>query len=176
MCDMGVCIQAHSALESPQLVVTGPNSWKWLVTKVLSSRLHLQEAGKDISLHMFVAMAKVKNTLSYTSYLIPKARHNRKCKEIKGINLARRAALVSCTHLLQKHSLSLITEQRLQGIQQFHMSFKSSPLWGRRGRATSAKYRRLITCISMACNIPKVRVPRHQIQIKLKVIKIIFLK
>lgn len=81
----GFCIQAHSALESPQPVVKGPNSWKWLVIKVLSSRLHLQEAGKDISLHKFVAMGKVKNTLSYTRYLIPKARHSRKRREIKGI-------------------------------------------------------------------------------------------
>lgn len=81
----GVCIQAHSALESPQMVARGPNSWKWLVIKVLSSRLHLQEARDDISLHKFLEMGKVKNTASYTRYLIPKARHSRKHREIKGI-------------------------------------------------------------------------------------------
>lgn len=79
------CIQAHSALESPLTVVRGLNSWKQQVIKVLSSRLHLQKAGKDISLHKFLAMGKVKNTLSYTRYLIPKVRHSRKFREIKGI-------------------------------------------------------------------------------------------
>ena len=45
------CIQAHSAPESPQTMETGPNNLKWLVIKVLSSRLHLQEADKEILLY-----------------------------------------------------------------------------------------------------------------------------
>lgn len=52
----GFCIQAHFALESPQTMAKEPSSWKWPVIKVLSSHLHLQEAGKDTLLHKFLAM------------------------------------------------------------------------------------------------------------------------
>lgn len=65
------------------MVAKGPSSWKRLVTKVLSSHWHLQEAGKDISLHKLLAMGKVKNTLSYTRYFIQQEGKSNTCKIFK---------------------------------------------------------------------------------------------
>lgn len=48
----GFCIQAHSALESPQMMEKGLNKLKGLVIRAQSSHLHLQKI-KNFSLYKF---------------------------------------------------------------------------------------------------------------------------